>query len=297
VTRLRRAIDVGVVSVVVLVAVTSRARGASSCDCARFTDELASARAAYASRGEGATMELVPAVRERFRDRVLDAYARAQCLVDCPSVAERDRDEARVLLAETAWKSESLGPNPDTARARVDRALAETARCLSHEPALPACHLWHGSIVGERAEASWSPMQIALPRQLLAEFRAARAGTSPGTDPPDGGATRAEATLLMRAPRITGGDTDAAVRLMEEASRAPGFTCRVDNRVVYAEALARSGAPLRALGELRSALADGLPSCGESRYENASDLGDVAHCAARLEAHPDRDPGWSDDCE
>lgn len=296
-TRLRRAIDVGVISVVVAMAATSRARGASACDCARFADEVAAARAVYASRGEGATLELASAARERFRDRVLDAYERARCLVDCASVPERARDEARALLAETACKSRSLGPSADAARARVDHAFAETVRCLGHEPALPACHRWHGTIVGERAEASWNPMQLALPRQLLAEFRAARAGASPGADPPDGGVTRAEATLLMRAPRIAGGDTGAAVRLMEEASHVSTFDCTVDNRVVYAEALWRSGASAPALGELRSALAAGPPSCGESRYENAIDLAEVARCVARLEARPDADPGWSDDCE
>jgi len=280
-----------------LLAVPSQSRGASQCDCARFAAELAAARAVYASRGEGVTADVTPAARERFRERVLDAYERARGLVDCASVSERERDEVRVLLAETACNGDSLGPSADAARMRVDHALAETARCLGHEPAVPACHLWHGIIVGERAEASWSPLQLALPRQLFAEFRAARAGANPGSDPPSGEATRAEATLLMRAPRITGGDTAAAVRLMEEARRAPEYACSVDNRLVYAEALDRSGDSPRALAELRAALADGPPSCGDRRYENAVDLAEVARCVARLEARPNEDPGWSTDCE
>src|SRR5689334_21385750 len=44
---------------------------ASVCDCTRFADELAAARALYASRGDGATMPLTTADHDRFRDRVL----------------------------------------------------------------------------------------------------------------------------------------------------------------------------------------------------------------------------------
>jgi len=271
--------------------------GASGCDGARFADELATARAVYANRGAEATVDLAPAARAWFRDRVLDAYERAQLLVDCPAAPEHQRDEARALLAEAAFNGRDLGPSADAARARVERALVETERCVSHEPTVAACHLWHACIVGARAEGSWNPMQLGLPRRLLAELRAARAGASPGTDPSASKAMRAEATVLMRAPGIAGGDTGAALRLMEEASRSPGFSCTVDNRLVYAEALARSFVPARALAELRSALAYGLPACGDDRYENAVDLAEVARCAARLEARPDADPGWSDDCE
>jgi hypothetical protein len=84
---------------------------------------------------------------------------------------------------------------------------------------------------------------------------------------------------------------------MEAATRSPLYPCTVDNRVVYAEALGRSGKPDRALAELHAALAAGLPSCGDDRYENAVDLGDAARCAARLESHPEKDPGWTDDCK
>ncbi len=291
VTSLRIATIIAAVAASVVAA--PRADGTSHCDCARFADELAAARAVYASRGEGATIELGAAARDRYRDRVLEAYERARCLVDCGSASERERDAARALLGETAFKSRDLGPTVDVARARVDDGLAETARCVTHAPAIPACDLWHASIVGVRVEDAWSPLQLALPRRLLAEFRAARTGA----EPQDGVATRGEATVLMRAPRIAGGDTSAAVRLMEEARRAPAYGCVVDNRLVYAEALARSGAPDRALAELRSALAAGLPSCGDDGYENAVDLAEVVRCAARLEARPDEDPGWSTDCD
>jgi len=270
---------------------------AAACDCTRFADELAAARALYRSRGEGATMPPTEAARQRFRERILGAYERARCLVDCPSVAERERDEARGFLGTVAFKSRSLGPTPEAARARVDRAFDESTRCLAHEPAPPACHLVHGSIRGVLAEGSWNPLQLKLPTELLVDFRAARAGAAPGSDPPNGAATRDEATLLMRAPRIAGGDVAAAARLMEEATRSPLYPCTVDNRLVCAETLARSGAPARALAELRAAVNAGLPSCGDDRYENAIDLAQAARCVARLEAHPDADPGWSDDCE
>jgi len=84
---------------------------------------------------------------------------------------------------------------------------------------------------------------------------------------------------------------------MEEATRSPLYPCTVDNRLVYAEALTRAGKPDRALAELRAGLAAGLPSCGHDRYENAVDLAQAARCVARLESHPEKDPGWSDDCE
>ncbi|HEY2385369.1 MAG TPA: hypothetical protein VGK30_00290 [Candidatus Binatia bacterium] len=291
----------GAIAVALALALASaapgRTAGAPPCDCARFADELATARALYRSRGEGATLNPTEAARQRFRERVLGAFERARCLVECMALSDHDRDEARGFLGMVGFKSRSLGPTSEAARARVDRAFEESTHCLAHEPAPPACHLAHGSIRGVLAEGSWNPMQIKLPSELLVDFRAARAGAAPGSDPPNGAATRAEATLLMRAPRIAGGDGAAAVRLMEEATRSPLYPCTVDNRLVYAEALARAGTPARALAELRAGLAAGLPSCGDDRYENAVDLAQAARCVARLESHPDKDPGWSDDCE
>ncbi len=227
---------------------------------------------------------------------MLDTYERARCLVGCDGIAAHDRDQARALLATAAFKGRHLGPSDADARSRLDLALAESARCLADDAPPPACHLAHGSIRGVLAEGSWNPLQLGLPAQLLAEFRAARAGAAPGTDPPNGAATRAEATLLLRAPRVAGGDAQAARRLMEEATHAPSYVCTVDNRLVYAEALARTGATAPAVAELRAALDFGLPSCGEDRYENAGDLEDVARCATRLASHPHDDPGWADAC-
>ncbi len=270
--------------------------GAPACDCGRFADELAAARAVYASRGEGATSPPSQAARTRFRERILDAFARASCLVACDGVADPERDEARILLATTAFKSRRFGPTDAAAAARLTRGLDETERCLAHPTPPPACQLWHGSIRGIQARGSWNPMQLALPKQLLIEFRAARAGAPPGADPPDGAATRAEASLLIRAPSVAGGDVQAGRRLMEAASAAPLFACNVDNRILLAETRARTGDGTRAVAELRAALAAGLPACGDDRYENASDLDDAARCLARLEERPDQDPGWDDDC-
>jgi hypothetical protein len=281
----------------VLASATPGRVAGAACDCTRFADELAAARALYRSRGEGATLNPTEAMGQRFRERVLGTWDRVQCLVECPDLSDRERDEARGFLGVVGFKSRRLGPTEAAARARVDRAFDESTRCLAHEPAPPSCHLAHGSIRGVLAEGSWNPMQIKLPSELLVDFRAARAGAAPGSDPPNGAATRAEATLLMLAPRIAGGDVAAALRLMEEATRSPLYPCTVDNRVVYAEALGRAGKPDRALTELRAALAAGLPSCGDDRYENAVDLGDTARCAARLASHPEKDPGWTDDCK
>jgi len=287
-----------VVSTAVLAAPAARARAAGAmCECGRFADQLAKARALYARRGEGVAMPLTPAARERFKERVLGAYDLASCLVDCPAIAERDRDDARALLAFAAYRSRKLGPTADAGKARLDRALDESTRCLEHTPAPPLCHFVHGAIRGIRAEGSWSPMQLKLPSELLADFRAARDGKPPGSDQPNGAPTRAEATLLMVAPRVAGGDTGAAVRLMEQASRAPEFSCTVDNRLVYAEALNRSGDTPRALAELRTAVAAGLPSCGDDRYENVGDLEQAGRCVARLEQRPEADPGWRNDCK
>src|SRR5207249_2625413 len=144
---------------------------APACDCHRFADELAAARAVYASRGEGATSPPSQAARTRFRERILDAYACASPLVACDGLA--------------------------------------------------------------------------------------------AADPPDGAATRAEASVLMRAPSVAGGDLKAARQLMQAASAAPIFACTVDNRILLAETVARTGDGTRAVAELRAALAAGLPTCGD----------------------------------
>jgi hypothetical protein len=205
----RHAGAIGLALVLVLASATPGRAGAAACDCTRFADELAAARALYRSRGEAATLDPTEAMRERFRERILETWNRTLCLVECPALSDRERDEARGFLGMVGFKSRSLGPTEAAARARVDRAFDESNRCLAHEPAPPACHLVHGSIRGVLAEGSWNPMQIKLPSELLVDFRAARAGAAPGSDPPNGAATRAEVTLLMLAPRIAGGDVAA----------------------------------------------------------------------------------------
>src|SRR5262249_51499568 len=146
------------------------------------------------------------AARTRYRERILDAYARATCLVACDAVPDAERDEARVLFAMTAFKSRRFGPTAAAAADRMAKGLAATEQCLAHPSPPPACHLRRGSIRGIQAQGSWNPMQLGLPKQLLADFRAARAGAAPGDDPPDGMATRAEASLLIHAPSVAGGD-------------------------------------------------------------------------------------------
>ncbi len=291
------------VAVVAVVALAEAPRAAESpvaaaarCDCTRFADELAATRALYANRGEGATRPPSDTARARFRERLLATHSQARCLVACTSVADAQRDDARVLLAAAAFKSRRLGPSDAAANERLTRALDETEHCRAHQPAPPLCHLWHGSIRGILARGSWNPMQLALPKQLLAEFRAARAGAAPGRDQPDGAATRAQASLLLQAPQIAGGDAQAARRLMEEATTSPLYPCTVSNRILFAETCARTGGAARAIGELHATLDAGLPECGDNRYENAVDLDEAARCLARLEAKPDHDPGWDDDC-
>jgi hypothetical protein len=83
---------------------------------------------------------------------------------------------------------------------------------------------------------------------------------------------------------------------LEEAATAPRFPCAVSNRVLLAEALACTGAPERAITELRATIDAGLPWCGENRYENASTLEEASRCLHRLEAAPAADPAWSDEC-
>lgn len=270
---------------------------AAACDCLRFPEELAATRALFASRGEGVvSTRLTAAARERYRDRVLATYERARCLLACDGVPQPERNDTRALFAAAAFKSRSLGPTPAAVNERLQRGFEAVERCLADPPVAPACHLLHGSIRGTLARDSWTPWQLTLPKQLLADFRAARNGAPPGRDEPDGAATRAEASLLVHAPPFAGGDTREARRLMEQATTSPLYACTVDNRLLYAETLSRTGSPELAVAELRATLASGLPSCGDNRYENASDLDTVARCLARLESHPGNDPKWDANC-
>ena len=83
---------------------------------------------------------------------------------------------------------------------------------------------------------------------------------------------------------------------MEDATASPLYPCTVDNRLLFAETLTHTGAFARAAAALRAAVAAGLPTCADDRYENAVDLEQAARCLAALEARPDQDPGWDDDC-
>jgi len=264
------------------------------CDCARFADELAAAEAVFASRGEDVTSPLTEAAHVRFRARVDDAHARATCLAACAGVPETECNRARVLLAAAGFKTRGL--SDALARARLTAALAATERCLATEPGHALCHMWHASARGILARGSWNPLNLRLPRELLAEFRAARGSLAPGHDALEGAATRGEASLLLKAPAIAGGDPEQGRRLLEQAARAPAFPCRVSNRLLLAEALARTGDPGRAVAELSATVAAGLPACGPQRYENALALEEAARCLARLERTPAADPGWDDDC-
>jgi len=248
----------------------------------------------FARRGDGVGIPLTGAMREVFRARVDATYAWARCLADCETVAGRERNAARTLLAFAALKNSGV---PDAvANERLAVAIAATERCLEVDSEDRACRLWHASARGTLARDSWNPLNLRLPGQLLAEFRAARAGAPPGYDLLDGTATRAEVSLLLRAPAITVRNPAEARRLIEEAAAAPRFTCAIANRLLLAEVRQRTGAPEPALAELRATVAAGLPSCGTQGYENASALEETSRCLARLEAEPAADPGWDDDC-
>ncbi|MCC6847067.1 MAG: hypothetical protein IT294_01100 [Deltaproteobacteria bacterium] len=265
----------------------------TGCDCARFAAELAEARAAYASRQQGVEMPLTPVMHLRYRARVDETYARATCLAGCASVPELDRNRARVLLAESGFKDASLGAGEW--RHRLAAIVPVTERCLEVDPTDTSCMLWHAAARGVLARGSWNPLNLRLPAQLLDELHRARGGRPPGLDP-DGGATRAEAAMLLKAPRYGGGDPRAGRMIIEEASQAPGFGCRLSNRLVVAEALGRTGDLPAAHRELRAMVDGGLPACGAERYENALSLEEAARCLARLDVAPTADPGWDDDC-
>jgi hypothetical protein len=237
---------------------------------------------------------LTGAMREVFRIRVDETYERARCLANCETVAGRERNPARALLAFAALKNS--GVSDTVANERLAVAIAATERCLEIDPEDRDCRLWHASARGTLARDSWNPLNLWLPGQLLAEFRAARAGVPPGYDRFDGTATRAEVSLLLRAPAMTVRDPAEARRLIEGAATAPRFPCAIANRLLLAEVRQRTGAPDLALSELRATAAARLPSCGLQRYENASALEEVSRCLARLQAQPATDPGWDGDC-
>ncbi len=267
------------------------------CDCTRAPEQLAAVQKLFASRGEGVSVRLTPAAHARYRARVLETYERARCLATCEGIPQPERNDVRVLLAAAAFKSRKLGPTDDAAKERLQHGFSAVEQCLGDPPVQSACRLWHATIRGTLARDKWTPLQLRLPKELLAEFRAARGDAAPGRDEPDGGATRAEASILLRAPGVAGGNTHAAIDLMQQASSSPLFACSVDNRVRYAETLAISGKSDDAIAELRAALAYGLPACGrENAYENAQALEIVARCLQKLEARPKSDPGWTDDC-
>ena len=264
------------------------------CDCGRFEAELASARRVFASREDDVTMPLTPVMHDRFRARVDLAYGTADCLAACPDVAETRRNDARVLLAETGFKDASIGTGEWMAR--LGAVLGAMTRCLEVEPERHACQLWHASSRGMLARGSWNPLNLRLPSQLLAEFRAARNGAAPGTDHEDGPATRAEVSMLLKVPRFAGGNPAAGRTLIENARRAPGFGCRSANRLLLAEARGRTGDVAAARAELQTIVDEGLPSCGAQKYENALSIEEAARCLARMDERPDEDPGWDQDC-
>jgi hypothetical protein len=266
----------------------------ATCDCSRFESALAEARAIFASREEGIAMPLTPVMHNHYRARVDAAYGRADCLAACENVPEPARNRARVLLAEAGFKNASIGAAEW--RARLTAVLAAMARCLEVEPEHRACQLWHASSRGLLARGSWNPLNLRLPSQLMSEFRSARGGAAPGCDHGDGPATRGEASMLLKVPRFAGGDPSAGRALIEAARTAPRYGCRLANRLVLAEALGRTGDLAAARNELQSIVDSGLPDCGHERYENAMSLEEAARCLARLDAVPDADPGWDEDC-
>ncbi len=264
-----------------------------ACDCTRFDAELAAARAVFVSRNEGIEMPLTPVMHDRYRARVDAAYGRATCLIDCENVSEPARNRARVLFAESGFKNASLGTPEWMARLTAIRAVVE--RCLAIDPNERHCMMFHAATRGILARGSWNPLNVRLPLQLMDEFHRARGGLPPGHDH-DGSATRGEASMLLKVPRYVGGDPVAGHKLIEEAKSAPGFGCRLANRLVVAEALGRTGDLPGARLELKAMLDGGLPACGHERYENAMSLEEAARCLARLDAMPEEDPGWDTDC-
>lgn len=265
-----------------------------ACDCSQFDAALAEAEKIYESRNEGIEMPLTPVMHDRYRARVDQAYGRAVCLAGCENVPETDRNRARMLLAESGFKEASLGAGEWKARLQV--VFEAMARCLAVDPQHRGCMMWHAGSRGILARGSWNPLNITLPLSLMAEFKAARGNEPPGCDHRDGAATRGEASMLLKVPRYAGGNPSAGRQLIEDAKTAPKFGCRLANRLVVAEALGRTGDLLGAARELRAVVAGGLPACGADRYENAMSLEEAARCLSRLDALPDEDPDWDNDC-
>jgi hypothetical protein len=266
----------------------------ATCDCTRFEDALADARAIYARRQEGIAMPLTPVMHNHYRAQVDATFGRANCLAACPDVPETARNRARVLLAEAGFKDASIGAAEW--RARLTVVLDAMTRCLEVDPANRACQLWHASSRGVLARGSWNPLNIRLPSQLMSEFRSSRGGAPPGRDHLDGAATRGETSMLLKVPRYAGGDLTAGRQLIEAAKAAPAFGCRLANRIVLAEALGKTGDLPAAREELKAIVDTGLPACGPDRYENAMSLEEAARCLARLDAAPDTDPSWDENC-
>lgn len=266
-----------------------------SCDCNAFRTAIEEAEKLYESRNEDIEMPLTPVMHDRYRARVDAAYGRAVCLAACENVPEKDRNRARMLVAESGFKEASLGASEWKARLQVVHEAM--VRCLEVEPQHRGCMMWHAGSRGILARGSWNPMNITLPLSLMAEFKAARGNDKPGCDHDDGSATRGEASMLLKVPRYAGGNPTAGRELIEQAAKvAPKFGCRLANRLVVAEALGRTGDNLAAARELRMMINDGLPACGPERYENALSLQEAERCLARIEALPDEDPGWDTDC-
>jgi hypothetical protein len=265
----------------------------TTCDCGSFDADLAAARAVFVSRNDAIEMPLTPVMHDRYRARVDEAYARATCLTACEGIPDADRNLARILFAESGFKDASLGA-PEW-RARLEAILVAMTRCLEIAPNELRCMMYHAASRGILARGSWNPLNVRLPLQLMDEFHRARGNLPPGRDR-DGAATRGEASMLLKVPRYVGGDPSAGRKLIEEAASTLGFGCRLANRLVVAEALGRTGDLSGARVELKAIVNGGLPACGPQRYENAMSLEEAARCLARLDALPDTDPGWDDDC-
>ena len=271
-----------------------RARAAERlCDCNRFRVELARAQSIFTSRESDVAVPLTASMDRRYRSRVDAAFHRAACLVSCANVPEAELNRARVLLAKSGFKDANL--EADEWRARLRTISTEMTSCLRSDPGQIECLMWHAASRGRLAQSSWNPLNIRLPSELIQEFHRARGGLPSGRDP-DGAATRGEASMLLKAPRLLGGDPAAGRKLIEEASAVPGFPCRLTNRLIVAEALGRTGDWAAARRELQAIVAGGLPSCGTEHYENAVSLAKAARCLSRLDlAHPS-DAIWNDDC-
>ncbi len=266
----------------------------ATCDCSRFEPVLAETKALFLSRQDGIAMPLTPVMHDRYRARVDATFGRAACLAGCTNVPDSARNRARLLVADSGFKDASIGVPEFMARLAV--VFTEMQACLAAEPNNRECHLWHASSRGLLARGSWNPLNIRLPSSLMEEFRHARANVAPGADFEDGAATRGEASMLLKIPRYVGGDPAAGRKLIEEARRYPKFGCRVRNRLVVAEAFARTGDLPAARAELTSIVSDGLPECGPQRYENAMSLEEATRCITRMDEQPNEEPNWDDDC-